>query len=48
MKIYIISFVREKFLCSQADSRIFKLNIFPEQIDEAASFFCMLIQIHKN
>ena len=33
---------------SQSDSRIFKSNIFPEQIDETASCFCMFIQIHNN
>ena len=33
---------------SQSHCRIFKSIISPEQIDETASFFDMLIQIHKN
>ena len=28
--------------------RIFKSTIFSDQINETVSFFCMLIQIHKN
>ena len=30
---------------SQSDC---KMDYFPEQIDEIASFFCMLIEIHKS
>ena len=33
---------------SQSDCKIFKPTIFSQQIDEIASFFCMLIQIHEN
>ena len=33
---------------SQWDRRIYKSTLSPEQIEETVSFFCMLIQIHKN
>ena len=33
---------------SQSDCRIFKSTISLEQIDQTASFFCMLIEIQKE
>ena len=33
---------------SHSDCGIFKSTISPQQIDETALFFSMLIQIHKN
>ena len=33
---------------SQSGCTIFESSISPEQSDEVASVFCMLIRIHKN
>lgn len=56
LKVYIFSNFCEKSVywvigqnaSSQSCSRIFKLDMSPEQIDEITWFFCILIQIHEN